>query len=118
MRDIKFRQWLPREQIFHYWGFVDTDSAFTNPVSVNYSIKSPHEQYTGLKDKNGKEIYEGDIVHIDWYDVRYIPVIDVVEWNNETASYDFGCGATSEVKWSHEVIGNIHQNPDLIRKER
>lgn len=72
-------------------------------------------QYTGLKDKNRTEIYEGDIVRVDWNDNRYKPVICEVQWVNETASWSFGAGSTAEVNWSHEIIGNIHENPELLK---
>lgn len=76
-------------------------------------------QYTGLKDKNGKEIYEGDIV-ID----REDEVIGDIVWNKEEASFYFSIlyenGTYEEEKLNDwvdvlEVIGNITDNPELLK---
>ncbi len=73
-------------------------------------------QFTGKLDKNGKKIFNGDIVKIDWQDTRYKPVIGVVEWDIWDAQFTFGGGTPSEVHWSHEVIGNIYENKNLLVK--
>ena len=58
MREIKFRQPIFRKdkfESFHYWGYLK--HGFTSPA--NADLEKLSKQYTGLKDKNGKEIYEG-----------------------------------------------------------
>lgn len=89
-------------------------------------------QYTGLKDKNGKRIFEGDILHIakiaDGIGVYYQPPLDypvnvVVKWDLcawmwETL-FDDKRYITFPDAWCHyecEVIGNIHDNPELLDK--
>lgn len=78
-------------------------------------------QFTGLKDENGREIWEGDIL-------KAIDVLLTVWYNDATASFDvlhYGdpTGDTEslysqiEAEIPLEVIGNIHQNPELINQE-
>lgn len=71
-------------------------------------------QYTGMKDKNGKKIFEGDVFTVSAYGW-----VAVVEWDEENARY-LGRLTTGNICYVGreprvEVIGNIHDNADLIK---
>ena len=70
-------------------------------------------QYTGLKDKNWVEIYEGDVLEcLDWYQAT-------VEYDSTTATYDpFWCWENSEWGESVKIKGNIYENPELLESNQ
>lgn len=70
-------------------------------------------QYTGLKDKNGKEIYEGDILHGKFYGYPF-PCIETftVKWHKADAGFLANYFNNAEC----EVIGNIFDNPELLER--
>jgi hypothetical protein len=74
-------------------------------------------QYTGLEDKNGIEIYEGDICENgDWEEDAhcYRTWNDVVEWKDGDAGFSGTYPNVDGMKC--EVIGNIYENPELLKK--
>lgn len=125
MREILFRGKCVEFGIYHkQWleGFYgeDNDKAFivrnTDFGMAGYFCDSNTiGQYTGLKDKNGKRIFEGDIVEHERH-------MHIVAYNDEYAGfwpfYDqdhpAGYGVIGE---ESEVIGNIHDNPELLEGE-
>lgn len=124
MRAIKFRFWNTRTGKFEEESdlfFVRGDGVICSNDSVENNLEA--EQYTGLKDKNDKEIYEGDIVRC-WIELspilgggKYCKV-SKVEWlesDNPEWPYDKVIGFMFEESCDgYEVIGNIHENPELL----
>jgi uncharacterized phage protein (TIGR01671 family) len=123
-REIKFRAWHSKAK---NWVmkcdipkcFVEDDDCvvFDAPRHIKLS------QYTGLKDANGKEIYEGDILDSGGED-GYLGELVFVAWNQDelqwvvsTEDCDFrdclrSCFADKSIVW--EVVGNIYENPKLL----
>ena len=76
-------------------------------------------QFTGLTDKNGKKIFEGDIVHIDNYDEGWD---SVVEFNGgafavDVEGRDYDYTAIGWTEYQSIIIGNIHDNPELAKED-
>lgn len=123
-RKIKFRVWDKENECWLNFGYTkfyrkedgEPDTIFKFDFSVNYIV----EQYTGLIDKNDKEIYEGDIItHIDRKYRDGSDRIYKVIWSEE--QFSFIALASGEYVWLSamegcEVIGNIHENPELLEK--
>jgi hypothetical protein len=114
MREIKFRAWDKDKNKMTEWDILKDRYGYFN--SNSFIVM----QYTGLKDKNGKEIYEGDILYIDWKDSRYSPHINKypVAWNTKNACWDLHEGGSpqNDAKKYMEVVGNIYQNPELLER--
>lgn len=109
MREIKFRMWDSYHKVMDYdpgydadWERVGLNSTLKNSAATTYM------QYTGLKDKNGVDIYEGDIVsYVPWGSVA--PVKDIVKWDEEYLGYRLDPPVSG-----YEIIGNIHQNSEPV----
>jgi len=123
MREIKFRFWGLLEKSWLIDGRTETsiyDFAFKNGMNWNFITKKEAlervvvVQYTGLKDKNGKEIYEGDVLKHDSHKYLF-----EIKWYPNDAAWRFhrddkGGMGMAGINESWEIIGNIYENPELI----
>lgn len=117
MREIKFRAWDKINGMVYNPAFQVLSAG---QFEINRCFEQDYPkfmQYTGLKDKNGKEVYEGDIVK-DWENIDLYEVV----WNRRYACFElnrltFGNDTGQEIDNSHldlEIIGNIYENKDLL----
>lgn len=135
MRELKFRAWNlwkegPTLMDWDELMSMSMDGVFGDEAYGNGSLVL--EQYTGLVDRHGKEIYEGDIVkitHISWKDtpderIEHVFASDVW-WSDFYASFcytepgDDYHAKTEPMMFNSrsmeiEIIGNIHENPNLL----
>ena len=138
MREIKFRVWDNIEKaylnekdiainnlnnifIFEIYDKNDTDLWYMRLLPDPDNKRHVIEQYTGLKDKNGTEIYEGDVVETPEYPGKIV-------YNKKYACFELWRPRSSDcfIALTHqqdigmgdlEVVGNIHENPELLEEK-
>jgi hypothetical protein len=119
MRKIKFRAWDGLRMVSGGISFNSSTgelAARLHGVDGNERVM-PLMQYTGLTDKNGVEIYEGDIIEFTQTLFNVLPSNfpkkrAEVRWDQYRAGFDVDITTAGRI--NIEVIGNIHQNPELM----
>ena len=133
MRDIKFRAWDKQENIMH-----DVECVYVEPSGSgkDITVKSKDEegvlewlslddaelmQFTGLRDKNGMGIYEGDVVLdkyeevkiVQWYEGQFVVTRQVLNGSGQRFEYNNINNHINHYS-KFEVIGNIYEHPEIL----
>ena len=105
MREIKVRIWNKLDKVFSYATIGrDTINSFSNAYEAN--------EFTGLHDKNGKDVYEGDVLGIANEQIIAEPRRWTVRWNTTDYSAYFDFGTMSRIDMFCEIIGNIYESEE------
>jgi uncharacterized phage protein (TIGR01671 family) len=116
MRELKFRAWDPEEKKMYDIQSIDfaRQQFWVKHDLCSYSFGVvPILQYTGLKDCQGKEIYEGDIIRLEESNTGVI-TYDEAQFIIEETDYTWGLNNFAQD--SIEIIGNLYETPELAPK--
>ena len=152
MKEVKYRIWDKRNQVMYTPEFVSSfdfecKCAWVKAVGKGgrwlYFKDAEILQYTGLKDKNGTEIFENDILRV-WHEDEYVPNRDsgggIIDYDRkrgfsqlgkisfEGCSFEYKTAKTTDgrheeihmpIDWlmDYEVVGNFYENPELLSNQ-
>jgi uncharacterized phage protein (TIGR01671 family) len=131
MREIKFRAWnkknctMLKDTDNNYWKFIfygdGSGSVENRDTSLDFNDVII-QRYTGLKDFKGKDVYEGDVIKLDDSQIGGSKVTGEVIFNNDQCLSNLEWGLwlsngyhSTDFLGTLEVIGNIHENPELLK---
>ena len=116
MREIKFRAWFEKFKEMYTVKMVDLQKEIAYFDKYNYRSFYDIElmQYTGLKDKNNKEIYEGDIITLHNSKYKVIFNTEGARFVLRNDEFELEIPFTNNNNKRMEVVGNIYENPELL----
>ncbi len=131
-REIKFRAWSKEHKRMFSNDLFEQSAGGLLKIAKRFAPNLPHGkeglylplkdddlifmQFTGLRDKNGQEIYEGDIVNFRHsFEPEYSLDATVVEWVPQWCRFCIGWNVSLNSNMNLEVIGNIYENPELLQ---
>lgn len=126
MREIKFRAWDKEQKEWVKYSITDNIPIFCHNTSRWRTDKEGERftlcQYTGLKDNNDREIYEGDIIKA----VSFAKPIGIVKYSDENQAFIFddldkkyrgkSTVFINQFDDGFEILGNIYENPELLKE--
>ena len=124
---LKFKQVIFQDQLFFMHGLEDDEYCGR---LIKYPFEVPFldddwtvEQFTGLTDKHGREIYEGDIIRFaksnmsEKFDQGHVWYVDfLAHWAVSMNHLYSECSCQLNETYQREIVGSIHENPELLEK--